>query len=140
MPSLGSDRADAVVRALFLTPEGRSDPYPHYHELRDAAPVHRSFMGMWLVSRYDDCSAMLRDPRFGKNFQRQMENQIGANWREHPSLLRGERSMLNLEGPEHTRRAAREHRGRRRRAARALRRGGWRVEATSSTRWRSRCP
>jgi cytochrome P450 len=103
MPSLGSDRADAVVRALFLTPAGRSDPYPHYHELRDAAPVHRSFMGMWLVSRYDDCSAMLRDPRFGKNFQRQMENQIGANWREHPSLLRGERSMLNLEGPEHTR-------------------------------------
>ena len=35
-------RAEEIVEELFLTPEGRSDPYPRYHRLRETAPVHYS--------------------------------------------------------------------------------------------------
>jgi cytochrome P450 len=98
-----SDDAEAVVQELFLTPEGRRDPYPRYHRLRAAAPVHASALGMWLLSRYEDCAAVLRDPRFGKNFPRQMESFVGPDWREHASITGLEESMLNVDGPEHTR-------------------------------------
>jgi cytochrome P450 len=104
--SAGTDRkevAEAVFRKLFFTAEGRSNPYPLYHALREAAPVHRTEIGMWLLSRYDDCSAMVRDPRFGKAYGRQIEQRFGADWRSHPSLAASEHSMLNTTGAEHTR-------------------------------------
>ena len=95
--------AEAVFTRLFLTPEGRTDPYPLYHQLRQAAPVYRTKMGMWLLSRYDDCWAALRDPRLGKDYAPQIEQRFGPDWRKHPSLTAGEHSMLNTTGPEHTR-------------------------------------
>src|SRR5499425_1098274 len=98
------DDAEAIVRDLFLDPDGRRDPYPHYHRLRDVAPVHRSTtLGAWLLTRYDDCCAVPRDPRLGKNYARTMERQVGVDWRLHPSLARRERSMINVHGPDHTR-------------------------------------
>jgi cytochrome P450 len=97
------DDAEAVFTKLFLTPEGRADPYPLYHRLREAAPVHRTKMGMWLLSRYDDCWAAMRDPRLGKDYAPQIEQRFGPDWRKHPSLTAGEHSMLNTSGPEHTR-------------------------------------
>ena len=42
----------------------------YFQWLRDEAPVHRgrvSVMRMWFLSRYDDCWALLRDPRFVRN-------------------------------------------------------------------------
>ena len=101
MPS--PNNAEAIFTRLFLTPEGRANPYPLYHQLREAAPVHRSAQGMWLLSRYDDCWAALRDPRLGKDYARQIEQRFGADWRRHPSLTAGEHSMVNTTGPEHTR-------------------------------------
>jgi cytochrome P450 len=95
--------ADEIVRSLFLDPEGRRDPYPLYHELRAAAPTHRNEFGAWMLSRFDDCRAALRDPRFGKDYARQVEVRFGPSWRSRPSLARGEHSMLNVDGAEHTR-------------------------------------
>ena len=97
------DDAEAVFTKLFLTPEGRANPYPLYHQLRQTAPVHRTKMGMWLLSRYDDCWAAMRDPRLGKDYAPQIEQRFGPDWRRHPSLTAGEHSMLNTSGPEHTR-------------------------------------
>jgi cytochrome P450 len=80
--SAGADRnevAEAVFRKLFFTAEGRSKPYPLYHALREAMPVHRTGIWMWLLSRYDDCAAMVRDPRFGKAYGRRMEQRFGAD-------------------------------------------------------------
>src|SRR5262245_40558574 len=95
---------ETIVRDLFLAPDGRRDPYPHYHRLRAAAPVHRSTtLGAWLFTRYDYCWAVLRDPRLGKNYARAMERRIGADWRRHPALTDRERSMINVHGPDHTR-------------------------------------
>ncbi len=95
--------ADAVFTQLFLTPEGRANPYPLYHQLRQARPVHRTQLGMWVLSRYDDCWAAMRDPRLGKDYARQVEQRFGPDWRRHPSLTAGEHSMVNTTGPEHTR-------------------------------------
>jgi cytochrome P450 len=39
----------------------RADPYPTYQRLRDEAPVHRSPLGFWVVSRYGDVSRLLAD-------------------------------------------------------------------------------
>ena len=97
------EAAEGVVNRLFFTPEGRADPYPLYHQLRQTAPVHRAKLGMWLLTRYDDCWAAMRDPRLGKDYAPQIEQRFGADWRRHPSLTSGEHSMLNTTGPEHTR-------------------------------------
>ena len=92
----------AVFDTLFFTPAGRSHPYPHYDALRATAPVFRSTLGVWVLTRYDDCWATLRDPRFGKDYARQIEQRFGPDWRQHLSLTSGEHSMLNVDGPEHT--------------------------------------
>jgi len=97
------DAAESVVNQLFFTPEGRANPYPLYHRLRETRPVHRTKLGLWLLSRYDDCWAAMRDPRLGKDYAPQIEQRFGPDWRTHPSLTAGEHSMLNTTGPEHTR-------------------------------------
>ena len=69
--STPADAAEAVFARLFFTPEGRADPYPLYHQLREMNPVHRdTTLGVWVLSRYDDCWAAMRDPRFGKDDRR----------------------------------------------------------------------
>ena len=52
------------VRLDWESPAFLADPYPFYHRLRAADPVHRHETGFWLVTRYSDAVAMLRDPRF----------------------------------------------------------------------------
>jgi cytochrome P450/quercetin dioxygenase-like cupin family protein len=96
------DAADAAAQALFFTPQGRTDPYPLYHQLRDANPVHKIELG-WLLTRYDDCWAVLRDPRFGKDYVSQTEAKFGSDWERHPALKQQEKMMINVGGAEHTR-------------------------------------
>jgi len=40
----------------------RADPYPTYERLRAEAPVHRSPLGFWVISRYADVSRLQADP------------------------------------------------------------------------------
>ncbi|MFJ1597565.1 cytochrome P450 [Streptomyces sp. NPDC088261] len=41
------------------------DPYPFYRTLRERSPLaYEPVLGVWLVSRYDDVSLALTDPRF----------------------------------------------------------------------------
>jgi len=55
-----------VVTGLDLfDPAFRADPYPHYRRLREAAPVAAMAPGMWVLTRHADCTALLRDNRFG---------------------------------------------------------------------------
>jgi len=95
--------ADALFAQLFLTAEGRAQPYPLYHQLRQVAPVHHAKLGMWVLSRFDDCWAAMRDPRLGKDYAYQVGQRFGPDWRKHPALTAGEHSMLNTSGPGHTR-------------------------------------
>jgi cytochrome P450 len=52
------------ARYELLDPAVLQDPYPLYRQMREDAPVYRDrrFMG-WILTRYDDVLAVLRDPR-----------------------------------------------------------------------------
>src|SRR5436305_5145808 len=44
------------------------DPYPMYATFRDAGAVVRAGPAQWVVTRYAEVAALLRDPRLGEEF------------------------------------------------------------------------
>jgi cytochrome P450 len=98
-----SARADAAFLTLVTDADVRRDPYPTLHEIRSAAPVLRSSLGTWVLTRYDDCFAVLRDPRCGKNWSGLMMQAGFDDWQEHVSLGYGDKSLLFANPPQHTR-------------------------------------
>src|SRR5262250_3845185 len=75
------------------------DPYPTYHRLRAEDPVHQSPLGFWVLTRYDDVSAVLRDPRFIKEpLAALVAARFGADVPPGLGL-----SMLDRDPPDHTR-------------------------------------
>jgi cytochrome P450 len=102
MASSTIDRAMTATEILFdpFLPAVIADPYPSYHRLRAADPVHLSPLGFWLLSRYDDCVMVLRDQRFGRQgFEGALEAVYGSVAEED----RVPRSMLFRDPPDHTR-------------------------------------
>ena len=96
-------RADAAFMTLVMDADVRRDPYPTLHEIRRAAPVLHSSLGTWVLTRYEDCHAVLRDPRCGKNWDGFMLQAGLDDWREHVSLSYGDTSLLFANPPQHTR-------------------------------------
>jgi cytochrome P450 len=81
------------------------DPYGQYRELRERAPVHHNPLGPWTITRYEDCSRLLRDPRMSVmpvnadvSPRTEMLERFGYERSE-----RGTRGILNLDPPDHTR-------------------------------------
>ncbi|HEX8244242.1 MAG TPA: cytochrome P450 [Longimicrobium sp.] len=92
------------LRLDLASPAFKADPYPTYARLRDEAPVFRASIGWrrpaWLVARYADVAALLRDPRFAKD----PLNVRGGAGPWVPAFLRPlTRNMLDLDAPDHTR-------------------------------------
>jgi cytochrome P450 len=83
-----------------LLPEFHADPYPFYRRLREEDPVHRSPLGFWVLTRYDDCVTALRDPRFGREGFAQLLTAVYGDGAEGGALPR---SMLFRDPPDHTR-------------------------------------
>lgn len=81
------------------------DPYPHYRELRDAAPVQEHPMGFWFITRHDEVADLLRANLSVE--QRHLaphpvRDQVrGASGVDH--LRGGGLSMLDRDPPDHTR-------------------------------------
>jgi cytochrome P450 len=67
-----SPTAEAAVDSIRLSgPAFHNDPYPTYARLRELpAPFFDVVSGTWLVSRFADVEALLRDPRISKRLQR----------------------------------------------------------------------
>jgi len=61
-PGPGSPSSGHLVFDPF-DPTWSSDPFPLYADLRERAPIHRNEMGFWVVTRHQDCLAILRDRR-----------------------------------------------------------------------------
>jgi cytochrome P450 len=96
------------LRLDLASPAFKADPYPTYARLREEAPVFRSALGWrrsaWLVARYDDVGALLRDARFAKDplNAREPGRRAAGPW--VPGFLRPlTRNMLDLDAPDHTR-------------------------------------
>ena len=80
------------------------DPYPHYAELRERDPVHRSLIGPWILSGYEDVVRVLRDPTLS------VEDRNAVSFTVEPEIAAvfegrdgGDRAMLNLDPPDHDR-------------------------------------
>ncbi len=81
-----------------MAPEFLADPYPMYHRLRAEEPVHHSPLGFWVLTRYVDVVAALRDPRLAKEA---IAGFIAARFGA-PIPQMG-LSMLDRDPPDHTR-------------------------------------
>jgi cytochrome P450 len=81
------------------------DPYQQYRNLRETDPVHHSPIGMWFLSRWEDCHAVLRQPGTSVNesnslIQARQEALAGA---AADAGVRRSRSILGTDPPDHTR-------------------------------------
>jgi len=79
--------------------EYRADPYPLYDWIRENDPVHRAPDGNWVLVRYADASAVLRDPRFSNNPEWLGPDAVNAS----SVRVVGSRVMMFLDPPDHTR-------------------------------------
>ncbi|HEV2992941.1 MAG TPA: cytochrome P450 [Acidimicrobiia bacterium] len=81
------------------------DPYAQYRALRRTAPVHHSPMGPWTITRYEDCSRLLRDPTLSvaERNATAMPRSAVLEAAGYERSERGSRSILNLDPPDHTR-------------------------------------
>jgi cytochrome P450 len=86
-----------------LDPAFIADPYPIYRYLRETAPVFRLPLGMWVVSRHADVALILRDRRFGKNFEGNLVRRYGPAAMQERAFASLGRTMLVLDPPDHTR-------------------------------------
>lgn len=86
-----------------LDPAVHADPYPQYRLLREQDPVHQGPLGFWIISRYQDIAAALRDPRFGHAMD---ETAVMLKIMEGPGSITIDefsRWMLFRDPPDHTR-------------------------------------
>src|SRR3989304_5061554 len=87
-------------------PEVHANPYPMYARLRAEDPIHWSpLMEAWVLTRYDDVSAVLTDSRFSAD-RRRARNRFAeeiARREEEFGPFGRTRTMLTSDPPEHTR-------------------------------------
>jgi len=91
-----------------LSPEFQRNPYPFYDAMRAEAPIWYWEEGnMWLFTRYDDISTLLRDRRLGRT----MDHVLRREGRALPPIPEAQapfhklsqHSMFDKEPPDHTR-------------------------------------
>ena len=93
--------SDELLRRIVTDPGVIADPYPLLRELRETSPVHKlGFADFWILTRFQDCRVVLRDQRLGKAGPGDLVPSLrGAPSRD----AGGDRSMLFLNPPDHTR-------------------------------------
>ncbi len=92
----------------LASPGHKSDPFPLYAQLRAEHPVHRVHLGSgrqaWLVSRYDDVAAVLKDRRFVKDRNNTHPSRAAKREFWLPGFARAlARNMLDVDGADHIR-------------------------------------
>jgi cytochrome P450 len=89
-----------------FVPSFKANPYLHYERLRSQDPVHRSIaMQAWILTRYEDCIAVLRDASTFSSDARHAGGQLGDLVREQraESPLGEAQTLLTVDPPAHTR-------------------------------------
>jgi cytochrome P450 PksS len=97
------------LSAVDLTAPGfKADPFPYYARLRAEAPVLRVTVPRvgpaWLVTRYDDVAAVLKDDRLLKNQRDALTLEQLKKARTVPRMFAAlDRGLLSLDGTDHDR-------------------------------------
>jgi cytochrome P450/predicted unusual protein kinase regulating ubiquinone biosynthesis (AarF/ABC1/UbiB family) len=103
------ERFKTPVTSLEFDPiesEFGTDPYDYYRRLRSQGPIHWLPPGLWMVTRYDDCLALLRDERLSSDPSRAeiFQTLLPPGWGEGSavdSVMR--RLLIFMDPPDHTR-------------------------------------
>jgi len=99
-------KADQPVN--IVSPQFKGNPFPFLARLRASEPVYRTTLPdetpVWLITRYEDVTALLKDERFVKNRRTAMTREQLRKMPWMPPMFRPlERNMLDLDPPDHTR-------------------------------------
>jgi cytochrome P450 len=94
----------------IVSAEFKANPFPLLATLRATEPVYRTTLPdktktpVWLVTRYEDVFALLKDERFPKNRRHALTPEQLRRLPWVPPMFRPlERNMLDLDQPDHTR-------------------------------------
>ncbi|MGI8899118.1 MAG: cytochrome P450 family protein [Pyrinomonadaceae bacterium] len=92
----------------IVSPQFKANPFPFLAGLRASQSVYRTTLPdktpVWLITRYADVAALLRDERFVKNRRTAMTAEQLRKMPWVPPMFRPlERNMLDLDPPDHTR-------------------------------------
>ena len=100
---------DSPLTLNWMSPEVRANPYPLYERLRTHAPVYYAAQThQWILTRYDDCVTVLKDPHFGREILKlHTREEMGLD----PEPPADVRSLVEAQGawmlfkdpPDHTR-------------------------------------
>ncbi|MYE65963.1 MAG: cytochrome P450, partial [Acidimicrobiaceae bacterium] len=94
--------SDELLFRIVTDPDVIADPYPLLRELRETSPVHKTgFSDFWVLTRFEDCRAALRDQRLGSPEPGEEAPSLLASTRQRRPD--GTRSLLFLNPPDHTR-------------------------------------
>ena len=94
-------RTPPPPQSTLFPPEVRRDPYPMYEALRREAPLQFvAGIGRWVVTGHAECTAVLRDERFGTSFFASREEQ-GVT--DGPLMNMLSDWMLFMDPPAHAR-------------------------------------
>jgi cytochrome P450 PksS len=92
----------------IASPAFKADPFPFFARLRAEAPAYRLTLPTgetaWLITRYDDVVAVLKDDRFVKDTANALtpEQHAARPW-FRKMFKQFKRNMLDLDPPDHTR-------------------------------------
>jgi len=94
----------------IVSAEFKANPFPFLATLRAYEPVFRTTLPdraktpVWLITRYADVNALLKDERFVKNRRSALTPEQVRKLPWVPPMFRPlERNMLDLDAPDHTR-------------------------------------
>jgi cytochrome P450 PksS len=104
----GKGRRSPSEAVNIAGPEFKANPFPFYASLRARTPVYRTTLPTrepaWLVTRYDDAVAVLKDERFVKDPANALTPAQLARQPWFRTLIKSlQRHLLSTDAPDHTR-------------------------------------
>ncbi|MEB3033057.1 cytochrome P450 [[Mycobacterium] nativiensis] len=84
----------------FRDPELHVDPLAYQRRFAEADPVHRNSQGLWVLTRYADVLAMLRDERAGTDRRNLYRSKLDPG---RPYLTHVEHNLFYRSGDDHRR-------------------------------------
>ncbi len=102
---MSEEKTGAPEAPIFnpFSPDFLRDPYPAFRKLRATAPIHKTGLGFWVASRYEDVTEILRNKNFGKGFVARTERTHGPDIWQQPVYAAMRHWMLVMDPPDHGR-------------------------------------